>query len=553
MRRQLLVLLAIGSSSVAHADPKRIDAVMSDWARQDGPGCAVAVIQSGKVTHAKGYGMADLERRVPIGPETVFDIGSTSKQFTAAAILMLAADGKLKLDDDIRKYLPELPALGKQPITIRHLLHHTGGLRDYMGLLQLGGKQIADVTTAKETVAALARQKGVEFEPGTKHRYSNTGYFVLAQIVERASKLSMARFAEERIWKPLGMSRTLVYDDHTRLVPNRAIGYAPKPPGWQLDMSQWEQTGDGAVFTTVLDLAKWDANFYEPKLGGKALVAALQEPGKLADGKVLDYAAGLFLGTYRGQATVSHSGGWAGYRAQLERFPKLGTSVAVLCNAANANPVKLARKIADVVLEKQLAPAEPPAATPATAGAAAGAAAIQLTTAELDAWAGKYRNTTTGEVVLISRKGDALSVEARGQTFALTPTSKTAGKLPVGELVLELAGAAPRRKLAFRSKHVDEQHEEVTPYTPAAAELAGYAGRYFSPELEAMWTLSIKDGVLRANGPGLEGDVLAPSLKDELALVASGMVLKFTRGARGVTGFVVSGGGVRGLRFEKLP
>jgi len=346
----------------AHAGPdsKRIDAVMKEWARKDSPGCAAAVIQNRKIVHAKGYGVADLERSVPITPKTVFDIGSTSKQFTASAILLLAADGKLRLDDDVRKYVPELPALGKTPTTIRHLLHHTGGLRDYMALLMLGGAQIDGVVTVRETIAVLARQKALEFEPGTKQVYSNTGYFTLAQIVERATKQTMARFVGDRIFKPLGMSSTLILDDHTRVVPGRAIGYSPKDDGgWRLDMSGWEQTGDGAVLTTVLDLATWDANFYDPKVGGKPLIDGLHQRGTLAGGQVLDYAAGLVHGTYRGQATVSHGGAWAGYRAQLERYPALRTSVIVLCNAGNSQPDQLARKIADVVLGKQLAKAAP--------------------------------------------------------------------------------------------------------------------------------------------------------------------------------------------------
>ncbi len=545
MRAPILVVASLlVVSSTAAADPARIDAVMKEHSGKTGPGCAVAVIRDGKVTHARGYGMADLERNVPIGPDTVFDIASTSKQITAASILLLAADGKLGLDDDIRKHLPELPALSKRPITIRHLLHHTGGLRDYMMLLELAGTGLDDVATSKETLAALVRQKGLEFEPGTRHAYSNTGYFVLAQIVERASKQSMAAFAAARIFAPLGMARTMILDDHRRLVPYRAIGYAPAPGGgWQLAMSRWEQTGDGAVQTTVLDLARWDANFYDPKVGGRALLDGLHARGKLAGGKVLDYAAGLVHGTYRGQATVSHGGGWAGYRSQLVRFPALRTSVAVLCNAATAHPTQLAHQIADVVLGKQLAPVPAPDRA---------AAAIKLSAAELDAWAGKYRELPAGGILEIKRDGERLVIEAGSQKIPLTPTSKQAFKLPMAELTIELTGAAPRRKMVLRGKDLEEQYEEVVSYTPAPGELAAYAGRYTSTEAAAEWTIAMVGGKLVASGRGIEEGALVPSVKDELSMPATGFNLRFTRGPRGVTGFVAVAGRLQ-LRFDRAP
>ncbi|HWO23134.1 MAG TPA: serine hydrolase domain-containing protein [Kofleriaceae bacterium] len=529
----------------AKIDAKKIDAVMKDWTHKDGPGCAVAVVVRGKVVHAKGYGMADLERDVPITPDTVFDIASTSKQLTAAVILLLAADGKLQLDDDIRKYVPELPQLGKAPITIRHLLHHTGGLRDYMALFELTGVSTEDVASVRDTLALLARQRGVDFEPGAQHRYSNTGYFVLAQIAERASKQTMAQLVGDRIFRPLGMARSSVLDSHQRVVRGRAIGYSPKPSGggWQLDMSGWEQTGDGAVQTTVLDLAKWDENFYDGKVGGRALVDGLQLRGKTSDGKELDYAAGLFHGTYRGQPTVSHSGGWAGYRSDFERFPKLHTSVIVLCNAGSAKPRQLARAIADVVLDKQLAPPD----------AATSAAPVKLTPAELDVWVGSYRNVKTAEIITVARAGEGLAITAAGQTIPLTPTGKRTFQIAGPEIIVELAGVPPKRTVAVRGMGVDERFEEAAAYAPSAADLAAYAGRYHAPELNALWVVTIKDGALVANGPRRYDAALAASRKDEFSSVADGVTLRFTRTPRGITGFTVGVGQLQGVRFDRLP
>lgn len=540
--RTLACLVSLALVGTAAANPK-IDAVMKPWARTDGPGCAVAVIERGAITHAKGYGMADLERRVPITPDTVFDIGSVSKQLTAATILLLAAQGALSLDDDIRKHLPELPALGKTPTTIRHLVHHTGGLRDYMTLLVLGGTRIADVATSPQTLSILARQRGRDFEPGAKFEYSNTGYFLLAQIAERVTKQPMRELVAQKIFAPLGMAASLVLDDHRRVVPNRALGYGrtARGDGWALDLSQWEQTGDGAVLTTVKDLAKWDASFYTARVGGKALVDGLLARGTLADGTPLDYAAGLFHGTYRGQPTVWHSGGWAGFRAQLLRFPQQRTSVIVLCNAASSDPRKLADAIADVVLAGKLGPAEPAAAPPAKAAT--------LTTAELDAWAGVYRDTKGG-VSVVRRADDRLEVVSGSEVLPLVVTGARTATLRDVPISIELLGAAPRRALRVRIRGIDERSEEVVP-VPAQA-VDGLAGRYFSPELGATWVVELRGTQLVARGPGMvDAPVLAVS-KDLLLIPSTGLSLEVARKGGRITGFSLRTTGIAtGIAFER--
>jgi hypothetical protein len=309
-------------------------------------------------------------------------------------------------------------------------------------------------------------------------------------------------------------------------------------------MSQWEQTGDGSVQTTVLDLAKWDANFYDPKVGGRALIDALQQRGKLADGKVLDYAAGLVHGTYRGQPTVSHGGAWAGYRAELLRFPGLKASVIVLCNAATAQPGTLANQIADVVLERHLAPVPPPPR--------AAAPALALTAAELDAWVGKYREVPGGGIASVIREGAQLSLEVGGSKFPLAPVTKQTFKLPLADIVVELSGAAPKRKLAIRSPHLNEDYEELVPHALPPAELAGHAGRYRSAEAAVDWTLAVAGGKLVASGPGLEDGALVPTVKDELSMPAAGITLVIARGPRGVTGFTARYGALQ-LRFDRVP
>ncbi|UMR29807.1 beta-lactamase family protein [Massilia sp. MB5] len=363
----LPVLLSILLPLAAHAaqpEPlnERVDRVFEQYNRADSPGCALGVIRDGRMVYQKGYGQASLEYGLPIRPErTVFDIGSTSKQFTAAAILLLVQDGKLALDDDIRTFLPGMPDYGA-PITVRHLLHHTSGLRDYLVLLTMAGFNDEDYTTDADALIAIQRQKALNFKPGSEHRYSNTGYFLLGQIVKQVSGKTLGEFSRERIFEPLGMKETRILENHRTVFPQRATAYLLQPDGsFGVNMSDWEQAGDGAVQTNLSDLAKWDANFYAPKIGGAWLNEQLQQAGRLNDGSSIQYARGLMLEEYRGQRIVAHAGAFAGYRSQMVRIPAQRMTVAVLCNLAQARPAKLALDVVDIYLEPVLTGSREPA------------------------------------------------------------------------------------------------------------------------------------------------------------------------------------------------
>jgi CubicO group peptidase (beta-lactamase class C family) len=345
------------------ADDKKIaavDEVFTDLTKAGSPGCALGVYRDGKMVYSKGYGLANLEENVPITPQSVFDIGSTSKQFTATSILLLEKQGKLSINDDVRKYIPELPDYG-QKITILHLLNHTSGLRDYLTLMELAGINTDSVTTDEDALQIILRQKALNFAPGSNYLYSNTGFFLLSVIVKRVSGKTLREFAAENIFTPLEMTHTQYRDDHTSLIANRAMAYDEKEKGvgYSMDVSYFEQTGDGAVHTSVDDLLKWDENFYSAQIGGKAFLAEIQEQGKLNSGKVLDYAKGLGIGEYRGLRTVSHGGSWGGYRAELLRFPEQHFSVACLCNLGSANPTSRAHRVADAYLASLMKPREP--------------------------------------------------------------------------------------------------------------------------------------------------------------------------------------------------
>jgi CubicO group peptidase (beta-lactamase class C family) len=359
----VLLLSSVGGVGyAANPDEKSgaaVDEVFSDLTKQGSPGCALAVYRDGKIVYAKGYGLANIEESVAITPQSVFDIGSTSKQFTAASILLLEKQGKLSVNDDVRKHIPELPSYG-QKITILQLLNHTSGLRDYLSLMELAGINTDSVTTDADALALITRQKALNFAPGSDFLYSNTGFFLLSVIVQRVSGKSLREFAAENIFAPLEMTHTQFRDDHAALIANRALAYAEREnkDGYMLDVSYFEQTGDGAVHTSVEDLLKWDENFYSPRVGGKEFLSEIQEHGKLNNGKVLDYAKGLFLQDYRGLHTVSHGGAWGGYRAELLRFPEQHFSVACLCNVGDAGPTRRARQVADIYLGGLMKPRE---------------------------------------------------------------------------------------------------------------------------------------------------------------------------------------------------
>jgi len=392
--------LVLGTLSAAGANGRQdktaaaVDEVFADFTKAGSPGCAVAVYRDGRISYTKGYGLANIEEEVPITPQTVFDIGSTSKQFTAASILLLEKQGKLSVNDDVRKYIPELPDYGKR-ITVLQLLNHTSGLRDYLTLMELAGINTDSVTTDEDALQIIARQKALNFAPGSDWLYSNTGYFLLSIIVKRVSGKPLREFAADNVFSALGMTHTQYRDDHTALIPNRAMAYDPREikDGYTLDVSYFEQTGDGAVHTSVEDLLKWDENFYSGQVGGKEFLAEIQEQGKLNSGKVLDYAKGVFIEDYRGLHTVSHGGSWGGYRAELLRFPEQHFSVACLCNRGDANPSRRARQVADVYLSSIMKPREEKKADDRKLTLKK---EVQLTAEQLRAYAGDYWSSELG-------------------------------------------------------------------------------------------------------------------------------------------------------------
>jgi CubicO group peptidase (beta-lactamase class C family) len=401
------------SGSIGAADP-RVDAVFERYGPTT-PGCALGVFRNGRIEYARGYGMASLEHDVPIGPSSVFHVASVSKHFTVAAVALLAAEGRLSLDDDVRRHVPELHDFGT-PITIRHLIHHTSGLRDQWDLLSMAGWRGGDPKSMDDILALLAGQRELNFAPGERHLYSNSGYTLLAIIVERVSGQPLRQFADERIFQPLGMSATVFLDDHNDVIANRTSAYVPRGTGFRRSMPIYDNVGATSLNTTIEDLARWDRNFDEPLVGGQSLLEVLHRQGVLNSGETITYAGALMIGEFGGQRVVEHSGADAGYRAQYMRFPDRQLSIAVLCNVGDANPTALARQVAVAL---QLAPAPPPPGQGTPPPQPWQAIPRSLDAAERAQFAGEYHSPELGVTWRIVEEGDGLV--RRRPRFADTP------------------------------------------------------------------------------------------------------------------------------------
>jgi CubicO group peptidase (beta-lactamase class C family) len=537
---------------IADATVRAVDSLMVAYDRDDSPGAAVLVFRGDEQLFSRGYGRANLEHRAPITPRTTFHVASVSKQFTAFAIAMLAAQGRLSLDDDVRRHLPELPDFG-QPITLRHLLHHTSGLRDQWNLWFLAGGVPDDVIRQDDLLRLITRQRELNFVPGTAHTYSNTGYTLLAEVVERVTGEDFGRWMETHVFDPLGMTSTQVYDDHRRVVPGRADSYRPARDGFEKSVLSYANVGATSVFTTTEDLARWLRNFGSAAVGGPEVARMMRTRGVLAGGDTLPYALGVVLGRQRGLDVVFHGGADAGFRSAVTYYPSLDAGVVVLGNVASMDADDVAEAVAEIFFGAQMEPrvvqAEP---APAQLGPI-----VAVDSALLDAYTGTW--TWEGmPTVTFAREADRLVMAVGGSSMPLPAVSDSTFLL--GEADFRIAfhrerdGTVSRATLLGRGR--SEPVRRVVVYTPTLAELQAYTGRYYSPELETIYTIVLQEGRLLARHRR-HGDL---PLVAKQANVFSGSPawvehVVFERGADGkVTGMRVSNasGRTRNLRFEKL-
>ncbi len=349
----ICLLLSLPSySQLTEIQKEAIEEIFSPYDRTDQPGCALALVKGGEIIFEKGYGMADLERSVCISPRTVFYAGSISKQFVASCALLLSEEGKLDLDASITDFFPDFPEYGNE-ITVQHLIYHTSGIRDYFGILEDEGLNYLNQIPADTIYALICRQDSLDFQPGDKYSYSNSGYLMLSMIIEQVSGMTFADFARENIFDPLGMDHSLFLDDARTLVPNRALGYHRDHEGDFENMTmRFDLVGSGGLYTTVGDLAKWDNNFNEPQIGSKDFLSKLFTTGTLNDGSDTKYAFAIRVDRFQGHNVIGHSGSLGGYRAQFMRFPDEELSIIILSNLANFKPGERAHEVAKVLLNE---------------------------------------------------------------------------------------------------------------------------------------------------------------------------------------------------------
>lgn len=557
-----LVILMIEGAAFAQSNPgpsstdtpvtTGVDAVFARFDKPDSPGCALAVIRDGQIVYKHGYGMSNLEYGIPISPSSIFHIASISKEFTAMAALMLAQQGKLSLDDDVRKYVPEVPDFG-QRITIRHLIHHTSGLRDQWSLLELAGWREDDVITEGDILDLISRQKALNFNPGDEHLYSNTGYTLLAVIVKRVSGQSLREFADANIFKPLGMSRTHFHDDHSMLVKDRTSAYQPRPAGGlKVSIPVFDTYGATSLFTTVEDMAKWDQNFVDKKVGGEKVIEQMLTPGVLNSGKKLTYAFGLSLGEYKGLKTVGHGGSDAGYRADFIRFPDQRFSVVCFCNVSTANPSMLTRRVADIYLADKLKQ-EPP--RPAATAPPVIAVADQPTEQELASKAGVYTERKSEMTLRLEMRNGKLTA-LFGGGFPLVPLAKNRFQVLGAPATVTFEGVTdghPQRMLVLNDGEKEAlvfEYVEVTA-SPNPAQLVEFAGAYYSEELDTRYTVIVKDEKLAVRRRKFEDVALVPKSADEFTLADVGTIRFLRDPQKRVSGFEINAGRVRHLLFSR--
>jgi CubicO group peptidase (beta-lactamase class C family) len=537
MKAFTVLLLTAMATATLKADDRalEVDQLFAMFDKPGSPGCSVGIIRAGDFVYKKSFGYASLELAVPLRPSSVFYMGSVSKQFTAASIVLAAEQGHLTLDDDVRKYLPELPNYGYR-ITLRQMLHQTSGFRDFLDLVFISGRNAADLASPAEILKLIARQKGLNNVPGDEWVYSNSNYFLLGEVVHRATGKSLADFAAENIFRPLGMSHTLFYDDNTLVVPNRVAAYDPGQEGnFLVDWStSYDIVGGGGLMSGVDDLLFWDRNFYANKLGKGTLPIELQSHGALNNGNQIDYALGLSLGDYRGLPIVEHSGELFGYHSSFLRFPHQKFSVIVLCNLATAEPEALTRKIADLYLASDFEPKKAltaPSDLPDPAGLA-----------------GTYLDPRSKTIYTFV--ADHSNLIAWGSVLQRID-AKRFYDLGGNIITFENVNGTMRCSLVIPGE-VYFSGDKLKSISLSEAELTRFTGKFYSDELDVTYTLSAENGrlaVKESDKPPVNFD---PAASNEF-YSSDFRTLVFQPDADGRTsGFSVFTQAARGIRFKRM-
>lgn len=510
------------STTVSTSDAvieRRVDALLTGAIRPDGPGCAVGVYRNGRTVLSRGYGLANMEDGRPITARTAFSLGSLSKPFTAFAALTLQQQGKLSLDDDIRRWLPEMPSYGA-PVRVRDLLQHTSGVRDFQALETLSGRS---VNTMAEFLGLLVEQRALNFSPGAQHEYSHSDFGLLGLVIERVVGVPFGEHLERDILGPLGMKGSFVHDARGRSRKERAFGHIQSPSGIRVEFPGSHLVGGENLYASIEDLAHWDRHMDEPTAGGAAVMARMLSRPQLANGDTIPYAYGLRLGSYRGLRTVSRGGRDDGNRTEMMRFPDQRLTVAVLCNTDRIEPWRLGQAIADLYLESQMQPARPqPVAPPAVVEPADAlrrfTGLYRSVEQPWDLIPVEVRNGVLGEVVfdpVDDEIFEPLTPSGGGRFFMIGITGN------IGSYIFrsDASGAPVRLDITWRGALGDfsnslERIADSAVWKPTIEALAEYTGTWFSQELDASWQLEPREGKLRLRRRGQPGLTLRPAERD---------------------------------------
>jgi len=557
--RFLAILVALALPRMASAqyvigprDEKalRADSVFRQFDRTDSPGCALGVYQDGVVRYARGYGLASLEQAVPLSPRTVLDVGSISKQFTAMAILLLQKDGKLSLDDPVRKYFPEMPAYADR-VSLRRALSQTSGLRDLWTLWGQTGQTFAGDTV--DALHIITRSAEPNYEPGERYLYTNSGWILAAQLVYRLTGKSLAQFADERIFAPLGMRDTRFLADRNAIIPNLAESYAPRDKAFRIQRSYYDGAimGPGGVHTTVEDFGRWLNNYDTGVVGGRDIITIMTTATTLNSGAPATsgpgqaYAIGLNVGTFRGLPVVTHGGSWGGFRGHFLRFPEQKFAVATFCNLTTSGPDSLAQKVAAIYVGDAM---QPDTAAAWAAGLAQ-AARVDESPTILRGLTGVWRNVERGEVRRTRMKGDTLVSDGTTPTRYVSLGGLRFRAEAGAEVRFEGEGVPQRMVVRTASNTTTFTRADTAALD--AAKLAEYAGDYRSDEVESTHTWKVEKGQLAEYAGYRRLGVLEPSYKD--GFTRGGSVIDVVRDSKGrITGFLVESGRVRHLRFTRV-
>lgn len=546
----VIFLMTVTTLSCQNSTPttdleKSIDKIFIDFDNPQKPGAAVAVLQNGQIVFKKGYGSANLEYDIPVTPKTIFHVASVSKQFTVFAVLLLEEEGKLSLDDPIQKYIPEVPDFG-QKITLRHLATHTSGMRDQWDLLSLAGWRWDDVITKEHVLKMVSRQKELNFAPGEKYMYCNTGFTLLAEVVARVEGKTFADFTRRRIFAPLKMTNSQFYDDHQKIVKNRAYSYYPQGFGFQKSILSYANVGATSLFTTVEDLSLWALNFQELKVGSAELVKQMNTLAILNNGETFGGAYGQFVGPYKGLQQIQHSGGDAGYRSHLVRFPEQGFAVSVVSNNGASNPSGLAMQVVDLYLKDEF--------KEAAVVAKQEIETIALTEKELKTFEGHYWDAKDLYSRKIHVKNGSLQYDrGNGNVTELAPLSKNTFKmlnLPNEVIVAFESKNGQDQMVVTEGKTILGTLDKYTALKASDVDIKPYLGSYTSAELSTTYTIIEKKGKLVGTHPR-SSDIPLSFVKTDIFKAGGNTIVFIKNDSGAAVGLEVSTGRVKHLKFSK--